>query len=161
MGHTYHVPLLYFAVGCEPTDVQSPDMHGQSMDGTPMDGTLMDAGLSAGTQLLSAMQTPMGAQWMPRRFNPTGPWSLNAPQAELFQCSGAPGFRRINRLEWLRNIGLPSDHPAARNPLDPDESHPFPTYSQDVTLDTATVDQFLDMNHIRARHGLPDSPIPD
>ena len=46
--------LLYFAVGCEPTDVQSPDMSGdirqdgQPMDGTPMDGTLIDAGLSEG-----------------------------------------------------------------------------------------------------------------
>ena len=43
----------------------------------------------------------------------------------------------INRLEWLRNIGLPFDHPAARNPLDPDEIS-ISTYSQDDP-DMATV----------------------
>ena len=77
-------------------------------------------------------------------------------QSRLFQCDGQPSssprrIRRINRKEWTRSVGQSVRSDASRNPLYENAGALFPTYSQDMTLDPATLDQFLAVNSIPGR----------
>jgi len=75
------------------------------------------------------------------------------PQPTLFECTGQSSaspsrIRRISRHEWTRNVGQSANSDAANNPLDPDPSRRYPTYSEGLSLDVATLDQYLGVNHI-------------
>ena len=87
----------------------------------------------------------------PAPFEPSHP--NDQIQGQLFQCDGLPTpsprrIRRINRKEWTRSVGQSSTSGSSRNPLYENAGALFPTYSQDVTLDVATLDQFLSINRI-------------
>ena len=133
---------------------QDASMVDQRLVPTPLDSrqpTSEDATVDARTLMMDmGMQTPdMGASPTPVTLNPN-----RIPQDTLFVCeddvsaSSPARIRRLNRLEWLRSIGGSIDSPAARNPLDPDDALHYPTYSQGVSLDVATVDQFLEINSL-------------
>jgi hypothetical protein len=75
------------------------------------------------------------------------------PQGRLFECNGQPSsspsrIRRISRREWTRNVGQSATSLASNNPLDTDPSQLYPTYSQGLTLDVPTLDQYLGINHV-------------
>ena len=140
-----------------PSDVGLPPDLGPDRD----DGLAPDGG--ADPLDMGEVEPPdMGAMEM-AEVEPVHPNTLS-PEA-LFTCDGQPSsspirIRRLNRIEWTRNVGQSASSPAARNPLDPDPGHPYPTYDRGGTLDAATVDQYLGVNRIPggswvARYGNP------
>ncbi|MFO0595191.1 MAG: DUF1588 domain-containing protein [Myxococcaceae bacterium] len=76
------------------------------------------------------------------------------PQGELFQCtpgtqSDAPTrLRRLNRVEWTRNVGGAvtrswTGFSFFDNPFDPSAGEPYSTWARDETLDESMVEIFL------------------
>ncbi|MGC6417454.1 MAG: DUF1588 domain-containing protein [Bradymonadia bacterium] len=155
-----------FSAGQDMTafDVNTADRSSMDAEQWSDSGLVSDGGI---TESDAETAGPDGALPMPDAGGspPMAPNPNTLSQASLFSCNGAPGssparIRRLNRLEWLRSIGQSIDSPAARNPLDPDDSLHYPTYSKGVSLDAATVDQFLDVNYLpggswTARYGNP------
>ncbi len=77
------------------------------------------------------------------------------PQDNLFTCqdptaprSSPVRLRRLNRIEWTRNAGQSRSSGMARNPLDPNPALHYSTYSNDTSIDTATLDQYLNVNNL-------------
>jgi hypothetical protein len=80
-----------------------------------------------------------------------GPNALD--QDALFTCadptlSSPARFRRIERREWTHAVGKPLvptwyGSVARNNPFDAPGHHPYTTYSDDVTVDAATLDLYF------------------
>jgi len=71
-------------------------------------------------------------------------------EEQLFMCDGEPAssaarIRRTTRSEWTRSIGQGLGSLADTNPFDVPSSMPFSTYSEDVSIDPATLDLFLNV----------------
>ncbi|MCB9677642.1 MAG: DUF1588 domain-containing protein [Alphaproteobacteria bacterium] len=71
-------------------------------------------------------------------------------QDALFTCSGQPAssegrLRRIDKLELRRRAGQEADHALAANPFETPGALRFSTYSQDVSIDIATLDLYFDV----------------
>lgn len=101
-------------------------------------------------------EPPTGARpdagTMPPGTTPVDPEDPNPnaiPSDELFVCGGemepSPArIRRIDQMEFTRNIGFTSRSDVALNPLVPHAAHQYSTGSADETLDAVTLDLFLD-----------------
>ena len=74
-------------------------------------------------------------------------------QDALFTCepgtvSSSPArIRRLNDVEWRSTIGHKATSPAASNPLAVPASARFSTYAEDVGMDEATLDLYLNLAH--------------
>ena len=92
------------------------------------------------------------------------------PQNELFTCAdpakpvASPArLRRMLSIEWTRAVGERAGSEASNNPLQSNDSNLYSTYDRNVSLDTATLEQYLGMNeygvvpHLRGGHPGSDS----
>ena len=77
------------------------------------------------------------------------------PQNDLFVCKdpgqGASSPARLRRLlsvEWTRALGQKFNSEASNNPLQPSAANLYSTYDRGLTLDTATLDQYLGMSKV-------------
>lgn len=81
---------------------------------------------------------------------PKGPPDPNLyDQAGLFTCasptarSSPARVRRVDRSEWVRDIGAANRDLAFSNPFDPSITDPYSTYASDETLDGVTLELYL------------------
>lgn len=70
------------------------------------------------------------------------------PQDELFTCTGAASpsparIRRIERTEWTHSAGKTTTSTAHDNPFGAPPELPYSSYAEDVTIDAATFDLYL------------------
>jgi len=73
-------------------------------------------------------------------------------QDALFVCDGSPSSSqarivRLDDVEWRSTIGQKYTAPAASNPLGAPSTARFSTYQQDVGMDAATLDLYLNVAH--------------
>jgi hypothetical protein len=71
-------------------------------------------------------------------------------QDSLFVCDGSPSssqarIRRLDDVEWRSTIGQTFTSPAASNPLGAPAQARFSTYAEDVGMDAATLDLYLNV----------------
>ena len=86
-------------------------------------------------------------------LEPVDPNTLS--QRELFTCKDPDAPRsspaRLKRLidtEWTRAVGESARSEASKNPLQPNPASLYSTYDRGLTLDTATLDQYLGMSEV-------------
>ena len=71
-------------------------------------------------------------------------------QDSLFTCDGTPSsspgrIRRIDHLEFRRRVGHSFDHETAANPFEPPGNLAYSTYSEELSLELATLDLYFDV----------------
>lgn len=116
---------------------------GQSMPpGGPLDTTLLDT---------IGVWIDGGASCAPAVPPDDGVYDPNTlDQDSLFVCDGSPSssqarIRRLDDVEWRSTIGQKYDSPAASNPLGAPAQARFSTYAEDVGMDAATLDLYLNV----------------
>ncbi|MEQ1505360.1 MAG: DUF1588 domain-containing protein [Myxococcota bacterium] len=82
---------------------------------------------------------------------PEGAYDPNElDQDSLFVCDGSPSssqarIRRLDDIQWRSTIGQSFTSPAASNPLGAPAQRRFSTYQDDVGMDSATLDLYLNV----------------
>jgi len=89
-----------------------------------------------------APQDPLDGEYDPNELD----------QDSLFVCDGLPSSSqarlvRLDDVEWRSTIGQKYNAPAASNPLGAPSTARFSTYQQDVGMDPATLDLYLNVAH--------------